>query len=204
MPSTNKDKFLLAFAVISVIAGLLLVVSITASLLAVGYTWWMVLLCVSSLSEILLVLFSIVYFIVRYKSGKAKAIFPFVINIASLILTISIYQVFPKLELGFRWRLGGYTKVVELVENGQIKPDENGLATLPQKYQYLSDTGQIRIYDQDGVLRIVFFDSVGILGENTAYVYRSNGIPPDLYDIGCDGAWPVKTSTKNWFYCDSQ
>jgi hypothetical protein len=95
MPSTNKDKFLLAFAVISVIAGLLLVVSITASLLAVGYTWWMVLLCVSSLSEILLVLFSIVYFIVRYKSGKAKAIFPFVINIASLILTISIYQVFP-------------------------------------------------------------------------------------------------------------
>jgi hypothetical protein len=205
-PSKNVDKLSTTIIGISVIVGLLLAISLIIGFITVGSVSIIPfgLVCIFSTIQVLLVLVAMIYFARRYKTRKAKAVLPLAVNISILVIAILLYQTLPEFELGFRWRLSGYTKVVALVQSGQIKPNENHVATLPPEYQYLSDTGQIWIYDEDGVLSIVFFDSMGILGEFTGYVYRSNNMAPTWKDIGCDGAWPVKTGIPNWFYCDSE
>jgi hypothetical protein len=50
-----------------------------------------------------------------------------------------------KLNVDFYVRRNGYQEVVSLVQANKVPIDQYGIAVLPPKYQYLSDSGSIYV-----------------------------------------------------------
>jgi hypothetical protein len=72
------------------------------------------------------------------------------------------------------------------------------------QYKYLSDLGEIYIIQRDDLISILFFESMGILGEYSAITYRSDDTPPKNYsDDGCDRAWRISGFDEHWYRCNS-
>ena len=94
-----------------------------------------------------------------------------------------------------------YLEVIELVERGDIQPNDRGWADLPAEYQRLSDGGQIWVLQETDVVSVLFWRSRGILGEGVGYVYRSDDSPPAGI-LWCD-EWETYES-PGWFLCVSE
>ena len=201
-PHFGADRY--ALAIVSGATGIVLVVANVLDLLTVGINGATLLMCAMWPALAILTFVSIVYFFVKHKDSVRLAILPLVLNLVALTAAVMIWQIGPSLELSFRWRLRGYTEVVNLVEQEQIQPDERGYASLPSRYEYLSDGGRIKIFGRGEFTSVLFFNTLGILGEYSAYVYRSDDtLPRNYLEDGCDRAWRVKTNVPNWFLCVS-
>lgn len=76
----------------------------------------------------ILALVSIFYFFLRLKTGIRAVLLLLAINLMTLAVAVTLFRFGPSLEVDFKWHLKGYMEVVELVEQGEITPDDMGLA----------------------------------------------------------------------------
>jgi len=201
-PQLQIDKYELA--VVSGVSGLFLITSVLFDFLLVGISPATLGAYLLAPISIVLLLVSVIRFLLRFRNGIKHAGLPLAVNVTTLGLVLLLYWLNNRLDLGFNWRLHGYTEVVELVERHEIQADERGYAMLPPNYRYLSDGGEIVIIQRDRLTSVLFFTYRGILGEYSAIAYRSDDtIPKNYLEDRCDRAWRVKANVAHWFVCVS-
>lgn len=151
-----------------------------------------------------LILASLFYLPFRAERGMKWAALPLAINVGTLI----IVQLVPFSDLWetmrFRWRISQYEAVAQMVEAGELVPDESGIVNLPEAYRYLSvDTGRIWV-DTDGETKTIFFFTERNAPRNFAgYLYRSDNNPPQQGDF--QGRWRyVVQKQAHWYFCISE
>ena len=151
-----------------------------------------------------LILASLFYLPFRADRGVKWAALPLAINVGTLI----IVQLVPFTDLWetvrFQWRIGHYEAVVQLVEAGELLPNESGSITLPEQYRYLSvDNGRIWVQDDGESTAIFFFTERNAPRNFTGYLYRSDNNPPEQGDFM--GRWRyVNQKRPHWYFCVSE
>jgi hypothetical protein len=151
--------------VVSIGNGIFLIASLLTGILRVGFSVGTFGLAILVPFTILLWLFSAIRCALGYREGAKSARLPLLVNTTAICLAVLLYWTNSRFELGFRWRLGGYEDVVRLVERGELRPDGGGYATLPEDYQWLSDSGEIVIIHRGDLTSVVFFTQRGFPGE---------------------------------------
>ena len=190
--------------VLSIASATLLIPSLVAGILRVGFSVGTFGLCMLVPFTILLWLFSAVRSALGSRDYAKRARLPLLVNTIAICLVVLLYWANSRFELGFRSRLNGYENVVRLVERGDLKPDDGGFATLPEDYQWLSDGGEIVIIHRGDLTSVIFFSQLGYPGEYYAVAYRSDdSIPENFDDDRCDRGWRVQANIPKWFACVS-
>lgn len=162
---------------------------------------WLIIFCIAPLFAITAVT-ALVYALIRWRKMGKRAGLPLLLQIACLFITAGLVNFAQAVDLNFRVHSGGFNEVIALVEAGQFQPDDLGQAKLPPQYQYLSAGGSIQFQQENGVTTVLFYESLGILGEFQGYIYQSNNTPPE--DLPwCDAWFPLKQPQKNWGVCTS-
>ncbi|MCA9916814.1 MAG: hypothetical protein KC445_02630 [Anaerolineales bacterium] len=150
-----------------------------------------------------LILASLFYLPFRAERGLRWAALPLLINAGTLIIVQ--FVPFGALWEGarFRWRLGYYEVVAEMVENGELKPGENGLALLPERYRLLSPAnGRIAIEPTEAGTAVFFFNEQSTPQNFSGYMYRSDNNPPAQAEF--NGRWRhVVQKDTHWYFCIS-
>jgi hypothetical protein len=151
-----------------------------------------------------LILASLFYLPFRAERGVKWAALPLAINVGTLI----IVQLVPFADLWetvrFQWRISHYEAVTQMVEAGELLPNENGIITLPERYRYLSaDNGRIRVQTEGETTTLFFFTERNAPRNFSGYLYRSDNTPPQLGDFM--GRWRyVAQKRPNWYFCVSE
>ncbi|RMG97010.1 MAG: hypothetical protein D6706_09205 [Chloroflexi bacterium] len=149
--------------------------------------------------HIALVFASVLYLALRGQQSVRLAAVPLAINLLTLLAVefvpfSSLWE-----QARFRWYLAGYNQIIELVESGQLVPNESGFASLPAGWHYLSENGQVMIDTHDSVTRVFFFTEWHSRQQFSGYLYRSDNRPP-ANEFG--GRWRVIIPKRPyWFYC---
>lgn len=90
------------------------------------------------------------------------------------------------------------------MERGDIQPNGSGFATLPDDYQWLSDSGEIMIIQRENFTSAIFFTQLEFPGEYIGIAYRSDdSLPTNWYNDRCDRGWRVQSDISQWFVCVS-
>ena len=153
---------------------------------------------------IILWLISALRFTLGFRKLAKRAVLPLLVNSIVLGLVVLLYWTNSQTEFGFRWRLGGYKEVVQLIESGELEPDDNGFATLPENHQWLSDGGEVIIIQRENLTSVIFFTQIEFPGVYYAIAYRSeDSVPQNYYDDRCDRGWRVQADIPKWFVCIS-
>lgn len=151
-----------------------------------------------------LILASLFYLPFRAERGLKWAALPFVINVGTLI----IVQLVPFTDLWeglrFRWRMGHYEAVAQMVETGELLPNESGIVNLPEQYRHLSaDSGRIWVQTEGEATAIFFFTERNAPRNFAGYLYRSDNNPPQQGDF--QGRWRyVAEQRPHWYFCISE
>jgi hypothetical protein len=190
--------------VVSIGSGIALIASQLTGILTVGFSAGTLGVWILLPLTILLWLFSAVRYVLGLREGDKSAGSALLVNSAVICLVAFLYWTNSRIEFGFRWRLSGYEDVVRLVEYGELRANDNGYATLPEDYQWLSDGGEIMIIHHENLTSVIFFTQLGFPGEYYAIAYRSDdSIPENYTDDRCDGGWRVQANIPKWFVCIS-
>lgn len=153
---------------------------------------------------IALVLASLLYLTFRSERGVKWAALPLAINMGTLI----IVQLVPFSDLWetwrFQWRSSQYAVIVQMIETGELLPEESGLVTLPDSYRYLSVAdGRIWVEREGETTAVFFYTERRAAGNFSGYLYRSDNQPPQPGDFG--GQWRyVAQRQPNWYFCISE
>ncbi|MCC6603794.1 MAG: hypothetical protein IT327_11325 [Anaerolineae bacterium] len=151
-----------------------------------------------------LVLASLLYLPFHAERGVKWAALPLLINLGTLM----IVQWVPFADLGdtwrFRWRISQYQNVVQMVEAGELVPNESGMVILPAAYRHLSvENGRIWVESEGAVTAVFFVTAYNGPSDFSGYLYRSDDIPPQHGDFR--GSWRyVAQQQTNWYFCISQ
>ncbi len=106
------------------------------------------------------------------------------ISIISLIILIAagiLIIVFPFEDVKFKYELKKYEKprleIVDMINNGKLKSkDENGNASLPNKYKKYSINGEVTIYQNDKNGQVIgFWIFRGMMSGSTELIYSNGG-----------------------------
>ena len=95
-------------------------------------------------------------------------------------------------------------KVVDLILNEEVEIAENGLVTLPDDIEDISDTGECVIVEFQEQSAMYFFEVRGILGESRGYVYVTDQIDwkdyvnEDEY-VGSMDWFDIEELETNWY-----
>jgi len=124
------------------------------------------------------------------------------------ILTILLWLFFPftqvMLDLDFKMNKSERKEVVEMVENGTLKPNvsyDSSLILLPKKYEQLSKGGGEIVIEKNGDL-VLFFTYRGMLDNFSGFVYSPNDKKPNQSDF--DGDFKqIEKLDKNWYFVGS-
>jgi hypothetical protein len=164
-------------------------------------TWTSPLLVIVPFMAIALTLASIIY--VRYSAlfNLKIAALPLIINVSTLLIIyfVPFADLWQEVRFFVRWHR--YNEVVQLVEDGDIAVDGDGVAQLPSRLAYLSQDGRILIHRNNGTTHI-FFTTRQITPWNyTGYLYTSDNM---LDNHHFDGQWrSVVQKRPYWFICSS-
>jgi hypothetical protein len=124
------------------------------------------------------------------------------------LLTILLWLFFPftqvMLDLDFKMNKVEREEVVEMVENGALKPNvshNSSLILLPEKYARLSKGGGEIVIDKSGNL-VLFFTYRGMLDNFSGFVYSPNDKKPSKRDF--DGDFKqIEKLDENWYFVGS-
>ncbi|MCP4422860.1 MAG: chromate transporter [Chloroflexi bacterium] len=155
------------------------------------------------LGLVALIFGSLLYLLLRARDSVKLASVPLIINVGTLLIVRFVPFGALWQEMRFQWHWASYNEVVQLVENGDIQPDEQGYAALPFRYRNLvRDGAVIRIDKSDGETRIFYYTKHISPNNFSGYYYRSDNNPPQPGDF--DGRWRyVAQKRPYWFYCSS-
>jgi hypothetical protein len=123
-PDIPNEQYKLLVA--SIGSGIILLTSLLTGILTVGFSAGAFGVCLLVPMTILLWLFSAVRFAFKFEGAKLALL----VNSIFILAAVLLYWANSNLEFGFRWRLDGYKEVVQLVERGELQPDQGGFATL--------------------------------------------------------------------------
>ncbi len=190
----------------------MLTLSVILSLLAVGATTytvltfdetvtWLTILCVWPLFAIVAAI-SLIYAPLQFTRGKRRAALPLLVCLIAAAMTYGVLRVSWSTDVKFDLHVAGFNEVLRQIEAGALQPDEHDNVHLPSQYQYLSESGKIRLHQKNGVTSVLFYGSIGILGEFWSYAYRSDNNPPPHF-LWCDDWRPLRSPRPNWFVCIS-
>jgi len=201
MNNAKKTHLLSPFVIISAGFGLAFVCIMIASHVFVGNVIIDLIFCIFWPLCILLTIASIIYIAIKYKNNIWGSAIPLLINLVVILTVLGGDNLASSLNIDFYVRRNGYQEVVSLVQANKVPVDQYGIAVLPPKYQYLSDSGSIYVWFSEGITTITFINEAGILGKYSGYVYTSNGLPPSDY---CDLWKTLGNQEPKWFYCVSK
>ena len=127
--------------------------------------------------------------------------------VAIQVVTILLLLFFPFtriiLDLDFKLHKTEREKVIQMVENGTLKPNvshDSTLIHLPKEYQHLSKGGgEIIVERNANSYSVLFFTYRGILDNFSGFVYVPNDQRPYKNDF--DGDFKeIKKFYKNWYW----
>lgn len=101
-----------------------------------------------------------------------------------IILWVAYVLFFDKdnVEFDFEKDRGDMEKVAFEIMQGQYEIKENGVVGLPEKYERLSDTGEVCLVMFNGKSAIYFWTDRGVLESSRGYVYVLDDVPESIMD----------------------
>lgn len=103
--------------------------------------------------------------------------------------------------------LADRTKIVEMIERGELKTDKQGLIELPKEYKSLSDSGQICITVATEIsstqAAIYFWTFRGPLESSKGYVYLSDKLSVDDYTDYGHCFTNIVDLGNGWYSCST-
>ena len=134
-----------------------------------------------------------------------------VINILTtimLVITAILVLFFPFRDIKIKYELNLYEKdrleVINMIKSNELKPDEIGNVTLPNKYKKLSTSGQIFIYQNNEEGQVIgFWVFRGMLSGSIKVIYSTGG--EDLIKNNEKGHPIIKIEKlkDNWYYVET-
>ena len=134
------------------------------------------------LAGVVFFILSIVHIIKRYKTTKAKSLYPIILSVVLLFLVIT-RPLSPLLfQADFSFKLNQREEIATMILNDEIKPS-NGrgdLFLVPKGYIFsLSDGDEVmKIND-----KLLFFTVRGMLDNFSGYIFSPNGTEPTNEDV---------------------
>lgn len=153
---------------------------------------------------LLFVLFLILLIFVIKNVIKNKS----TVNIVSLIFlvtTILLTIFFPYRQIKTKLELELFendrNKIIEMVKNNKISPDENNNAKLPSNYKKLSTSGEIHIYQNDNNGMVIgFWIFRGMMSSSTELIYSTDGEKLICENKSCNSIVSINRLKENWYY----
>jgi hypothetical protein len=146
---------------------------------------------------LVLTLVSFVLGLVFYERKKFQAFTPFLICLIGLpVGSVGAIALGDSIRASnFQKNLPRFTKVVHLIESGEIIPDSSGQVELPEEF---SDLAYSTFTHTNREARIIIFDTDGAFPVwHAGYIYTSTGIADAKFIKGWTYYERVNT---NWFY----
>lgn len=160
----------------------------------------------------LLTVVSLVYLVSQLRRRLTlRAALPLLLNLGSLY----VFMFGPTSHWVDEWQLQrnweGYTRVIQLVEAGQLQPTglrhQANLTLLPPELAHVSCEREVAINHGDDVTRVFFFSRTYMLGTYEGFMYRSDDRMPDWKDfqsLSISLYSPIFTCRRvqpSWFAC---
>ena len=158
--------------------------------------------------DLILMLFFFIILIISIRNLKQKINIINILTIIILVATAVLVLVFPFREVKMKYELKLYEKdrleVINMIKDNELKPDEIGNVTLPNKYKKLSTGGQVFVYKNSGKEQVIgFWVFRGILSASDLVIYSTGG--NDLIESSIKGH-PITNIEKlkdNWYYVET-
>lgn len=134
------------------------------------------------------------------------------ISIISLIILIAagiLIIVFPFEDVKFKYELKKYEKprleIVDMINNGKLKSkDENGNASLPNKYKKYSISGEVTIYQNDKNGQVIgFWIFRGMMSGSTELIYSNGGESLIKKNETGHPITQIKHIKDDWYYVET-
>lgn len=149
------------------------------------------------LGELVLIVYSIVLIVKKYKNKKIKSTYPLIFCILFFVQLIYAPQSEWISDLSFKMKYDKRMEVVKMYEKHELKTSSEGfdVLVLPKDYKSLSDSGEVVPLGD----KLMFFDVRGVIDNFSAYVYSKDGTPPTKSDVNADIIY-IEKINKHWFY----
>ena len=133
-----------------------------------------------------------------------------VVNILTTIILVIIAILvlfFPFRDVKIKYELNLYEEdrleVINMIKNNELKSDEIGNVTLPNKYKKISTSGQVFVYQNNEEGQVVgFWVFRGILSGSIKVIYSNGG--EDLIKSNEEGhsITKIEKLKDNWYYVE--
>ncbi|WP_020619407.1 hypothetical protein [Paenibacillus daejeonensis] len=150
---------------------------------------------------------TLVYLIVSKQPSRARTGIPFIIQLVTLVLVLTVPFNALAVEWNDRAHRAKRETVVQMVQEDQLQPNVGhnpALIRLPSDYRHLSrGGGEIVVHEIDDNLQVLFFTYRGIIGSMSGFVYSADGSPPDDLAFGITQLLELKQFGPNWYWFSS-
>ena len=158
--------------------------------------------------DLILMLFFFIILIISIRNLKQKINIINILTIIILVATAILVLFFPFREVKMIYELNLYEKdrleVIDMIKDNELKSDEIGNVTLPNKYKKLSTSGQVFVYKNSGKEQVIgFWVFRGMLSGSNLVIYSTGG--NDLIESSIKGH-PITNIEKlkdNWYYVET-
>lgn len=136
------------------------------------------------------------------------------INIINIITTIMLVIIailvlfFPFRDAKIKYELNLYEKdrlkVVDMIKNNELKFDEIGNVTLPNKYKKVSTSGQVFIYQNSDKEQVIgFWVFRGVLSGSIEVIYSTGGVELIKSNEKGHSITKIEKIKDNWYYVET-
>lgn len=158
--------------------------------------------------DLILMLFFFIILIISIRNLKQKINIINILTIIILVATAILVLFFPFRDVKIKYELNLYEKdrleVIDMIKDNELKSDEIGNVTLPNKYKKLSTSGQVFVYKNSGKEQVIgFWVFRGMLSGSNLVIYSTGG--KDLIESSIKGH-PITNIEKlkdNWYYVET-
>ena len=155
--------------------------------------------------DLILMLFFFIILIISIRNLKQKINVINILTIIILVATAILVLFFPFREVKMKYELKLYEKdrleVINMIKDNELKPDEIGNVTLPNKYKKLSTSGQVFVYKNSGKEQVIgFWVFRGMLSGSELLIYSSEGEDLIRNNINAYSITNIEMLKDNWYY----
>lgn len=155
---------------------------------------------------LIIIIWSLVYGLIKVKSQKIKAFVPAIINIVAAVSIFTVPFAAITLKIDFYFHLNEREYVIEKVADGKLVPNvsyNKSLINLPKKYQNLSKGGGdiiVEYKNKDKDPNVFFFTFRGIIDTFSGFAYIPADKEPERTDFNCTEILEVEKLQDKWYW----
>lgn len=147
---------------------------------------------------------SCIYFMFKLKKEKKIIWVPVFIGGMTFLISAIFFNEMKLREYNFQKYKDEREKVVEMVLQGYLKPDENGCIDLPPKFhdEKLSRDGTVYMVKHSSQYGVYFCTFSGLLESSSGFVcfidnnYKTDNLSPDEIVL-------IEPLQESWYYCST-